>query len=238
MNHPPGADETRGPPRDALLILAGVAANRQKKFRLIHEMQDRGGFDVHLPNLPFRLGLRACALWLRHIIRTRFIPRGYSCIHVLNFIGGSFVFRMAAPALPEVPFGRIVYVRSPLQEQVPRRSVEKWSKPLVWLVAGKAVADMASQDINALPYPPSALQQGVLVERCPSALAIKLGLTRQSLPAAAWNHETMSPGTAEVLDVAVSHDDVYTDPQVLDQVHAFMMTGHFRREAIASAAGH
>jgi hypothetical protein len=218
------------PRRDALLVLVGVTAGVAERRHLHAALEDRQSFAVYLPALPFRLGLQACSRFLLDYMRKRILSRGHSAIHVLSYIGGGYVLRLAAPSPKEFPFGRMVFVRSPLQELVPRRAVERWSAPLVWLVKGKATTDMAKEDIMRLPLPEVGTERGLIVEMLPSAMARSLGLEQHAVPPSAWDHATLLPGATDAIGLEVSHDETYTDPALIEQVRAFITTGRFKRE--------
>ncbi|MFN4142528.1 hypothetical protein [Aestuariivirga sp.] len=217
-------------PRDALLVLVGVTAGRAERRHLRDVLESRHTFTVYLPALPFRLGLRACSRFLIRYLRTRILARGHQAVHVLAYIGGAYAMRLAAPSLGEFPLGRIVFVRSPLQELVPRYAVKRWSAALVWLTQGKATVDMAREDIMRLPLPAVGTERGLIVEMLPSAMARMLGLTPEAVPNTAWEHSTLLPGATDATQLEVSHDEAYSDPELIDQAHAFLTTGRFRRE--------
>lgn len=230
MTPAPGDADVEARHGEAIIVLVGITANRRKRKAVRQGLHRFHRFDVFVPCLPYRLGLRACATWLRIYLKVRVSRHRYKAIHVVNYIGGRFVFQLAVPLPFDGDLGRIVYVRSPIQERVPRQLVERYTALLVFLVKGLGVLELARSRMDGpLESPMSRQEQGVLVEQKPSHMARKLGLSQASVPRAAWDHSAMLVGASDVMDVSVSHDEAYSDPVVLSQIHAFVETGSFGR---------
>jgi hypothetical protein len=230
----PAAADEEGMHCEAVVVLVGITADRAKRKAVRRGLSRFRTSDVFVPCLPYRLGLTVCAVWLRTYLKVRVLPRRYKTIHFVNYIGGRFVFQLAAPFLSDAGLGRIVYIRSPLQERVPKRLVERYTAFLVLLAKGWGVLELARMRMDG-PWTSDKTQQeqGVLVEQEPSYLARKLGLSRAAVPRAAWDHSAMLVGASDVVDVSVSHDEAYSDPVLLSRIHEFVETGSFGRHEIA-----
>jgi hypothetical protein len=124
--------------------------------------------------------------------------------------------------------GRVLYDRGPIQEELPGVLVRRYTTAGVMLARGKTTTDLAAPWIQALPFPESELEQGLIIETAASRLARDLGLTPASPEPARWRPELLLPGASDVRRVDVSHDDVYTSPLFLDEAIHFLRTGRFQ----------
>ena len=220
MNRPPGN-------RTALVILVGITARRTQRRHLRSCYSAGGNLDVHLPYIPFALGLTFCRWWIASYLRWRVFGRDYVVIHFLNFIGGGYLFRALGRELQGQPIGRIVYVRSPIQEEIPRILAGRYGRLGLTLVGGRMMADLSTTWISRLPFPRAGGEKGLIVETGVSRLARSLGLERSRLPDSAWAAGTLLPGADDVLEVAASHDEIYDDDEVLAGVLTFIANGRF-----------
>lgn len=216
--------------RTAIVILVGVTGGRKQRRYLISFFTARTGFDVFLPCLPYALGLRACSGWCAAYLRRHVLNRGYLAIHFLNFIGGGYVFRSLGQTLADQRLGRVVYVRSPIQEQVPRLLAKRYTRPGLMFLGGKMMADLSSEWIRSLPFPPAGAEKGLMLEMGISRMAASLGLEFSSVPPAAWSAAELLPGADDVLEVTASHDEIYESDDALGQVVTFLDNGTFNHD--------
>ena len=222
-----GTSTSGNPAPEVLLVLVGVTARRQDRKRVAAYLKQHCTFDVRVPRVPYYFGLASAARWLVRYLAHEISP-GCKAIHVLNYIGGGFVFRSAGPHLSSVPIGCTIYVRSPIQEQVSRRLIDRFTRPLTLLFAGGSVVDLADLAINALPIPAEGGKTGLIVEQKASRLATRLGLSADSVPSSAWSHDRLLHGADDAVDLPVDHDEAYGSPVLLDQVLHFIAHGRFR----------
>lgn len=222
--------------RTALVVLVGITARRAQRRHLRSCFSAGGNLDIHLPYIPFALGLSFCRWWIASYLRRRVFDRGYIAIHFLNFIGGGYLFRALGQELEGQPIGRIVYVRSPIQEEIPRILAGRYGRVGLTLLGGRMMADLSTTWISQLPFPRAGGEKGLIVETGVSRLARSLGLERSRLPASAWAVETLLPGADDVLEVAASHDEIYDDEEVLAGVRTFIANGRFGRSGSRDAA--
>jgi hypothetical protein len=224
----PALGSSRGD-RDALVILVGVTADRRKRQYVEAYFQEQRCFEVFVPGMPQWLGLGFCRHWLRRYLHARLAGKDFGHVHFLNYISGGFVFRSIASDCDFLRLGRIVYDRAPIQEELPRLLATRYTTPGLVLARGKMLADLASERIHSLPFPGDTLEQGLIVEGLPSALAQQYGLSRNSPPPAAWDWDRLLPHAADVIELPLSHDDVYDSELFLSQANAFYAHGTFRR---------
>ena len=222
QNSVPGAGRSA-----ALVILVGITANRLQRSHLASYFKSQGDYDVYLPFIPYVLGLRLCGLWLGHVLNFKVFSRNYQRIHFVNFIGGGYVFRSLSQALQGRPLGRIVYVRSPIQEEVPRVLARRFTKTGLLLFRGKMLADLSADWITKLPFPRTSEAQGLVIETGTSRAALSLGIGRDTLPCNAWAHDVLLPGADDVIEVSASHDEIYEFRDMLAHVLQFLASGRF-----------
>ncbi|MGZ5532874.1 MAG: hypothetical protein ACXWEU_13545, partial [Methylomonas sp.] len=103
---------------EALVILAGITASRGDKFHLRDYYRRNTRFKVFLPNLCQYFGIRFAARLLCAFLKQNRLKDFKRC-HFICYISGGFVLRCASTAYLLPNLGRIVYLRSPLQERVP-----------------------------------------------------------------------------------------------------------------------
>lgn len=213
--------------KEALVILVGITADQMKRKYALRYFSRNLPHDVFLPELPQRLGVRWCAWRLnRYLAKTVRAPK-YHRVHFLNYISGGAIFRYLyrRRALPNA--GRVVYDRGPLQEEVPKALMKRHGRLVLWVAQGKMVTDLAGDWWEQLPFPRTLGEQGLLIEKGGSFLVKSLGITAEKVREEAWDHGRLLPGSADVLEVEESHDDVYTSPRVLAAMCQFLENGRF-----------
>jgi hypothetical protein len=218
--------------REAIVVLLGVTAGGRERRSLAGFFAGHG-LDPLIPSLAQWRGLRACCDALVRYWAGRVTPSGYRRVHVLAYISGGLIFRQSGSRLDLRNLGSVVYVRSPLQEQVPSRLLNGWGQwGLLLLPRGKMLLDLAAADFAALPYPGSHRPQGLLVEAHPSRLALRLGITADAVPPRTWEADGMLPEAGDVRTLPISHDEAYDSELLLSEVLHFARNGCFQsREA-------
>ena len=213
--------------KHALIILVGVTANRSKRARLNAFFSQAQEYDVFVPLLPQRLGLKYCVEWLRRYVSGTVVPLRYQRIDYLNYISGGLIFRHTIQTYANINTGRLVFIRGPVQENVPAALVTKLGKFLTRLIFGKMVFDLSEANLNSPPLPNAFRERGLIIEKGVSGLARFLGLTSEALPPDAWQPELLLPGATDWRTVPESHDEVYTSTIVLALVLGYFRDGKF-----------
>jgi hypothetical protein len=213
---------------DALVILVGVTANGRKRASVESRFRQATPCTVVCPRLPQWLGFRVCAFLLGRLLARLRDSGRFESVHFVNFISGGYLFRRAVPDCPGLPLGRVVYVRSPIQELVPPALAARLTRPGLLLVGGATLLTLAHPaPLARLPWPSDGMDQGLLVEERASQLARRLGLSRASTSPRDWDPDILLPGAAEVLSLAVSHDEIYDSPEMVAQAAHFLARGRF-----------
>ena len=216
---------------DLVVVVVGLTATRGKRRRARRYFSDVFGANVYLPWIPYALGLRASAAWLSFVVRRRLDRGEHTGLHLVAYIGGGVLVRQLHERGERWPIGRSVWDRGPPQEQVARRLVERVPTFLLTLTGFRSAVDISRVDFSRLPFPPSPLGAGLIVETRAAALARRLGigdvapaeLTPQAL-------EALLPGARAAITLPLSHDEVYDDRRFLDQAAHFLSTGSFLSE--------
>lgn len=215
----------------ALVILVGVTADEMKRISVGRYFERNSDYDVFVPDMPQRFGLRVCCRWLRRYLRNTVHVDNYECVNFLNYVSGGMVFRREMSRQPLANIGRVVYDRSPIQEEVARALVRKYTWFLLSLFKSHMIADVAGKWIYSLPYPESRGEQGLMIERGTPFMAKDLGINEEDIPREAWDPELMLPGAADVVSMPESHDEVFSSPAFLSVALRFFETGKFAEVA-------
>ena len=216
--------------KQALVILVGITADEMKRKYVYNFFSKNSPYDVYVPTLPQRLGVRFCAWRLHRYLMRNVKPRSYSRVHFFNYISGGVIYRSATDRWPLPNIGRVVYGRGPVQEAIPRELVNHYGRIKLWISQGKMITDLATDWLARLPYPTSLDEQGLTIETGVSALARSLAINPEDLPPEAWEPGKLLPGASSYINVAESHDQVYTSPRYLSTVLHFFNEGVFNTE--------
>lgn len=217
-----------------LIVLVGFTADASKQAQVKTFLSANSSYQVIVPDLPQTRGIRCCADWLdRYLLSERVFERHEIC-HFLNYISGGYIFRSASSRLDASKIGRVIYVRGPIQEAVPRALVRKYTWPILRFTQGRMITDLASNRLKDIPQSNLGTERGLVIETSPSAIARDLGLNAHSVPEGAWDVAKLLPGATDVLRVPESHDDVYSSPTMLGNCLAFFDTGRFASNTILS----
>jgi len=220
---PPGP-ETR---REALVVLPGITATPAKQAFLRAFLETHSGCDVFLPRLWQAVGIRGSAWQLHRFLRTRVEESRYAAVHFLSYISGGFILRAAMSRWPLANIGRLVHVRSPLQEQVPGRVISTYGRVAAFFLKGRMMFDLASPWKDELPFAKTRHSQGMILERGLSKMGAALGLKASDFEALRQNGGFIVPPVDETLIVPESHDEVYTSESLLGCVVHFIQSGKF-----------
>ena len=215
--------------KQALIILPGLTADKAKRDSMVHFFSDNSPYAVYLPNIPKRRSLKRCAQWLGAYLEQIVRPERYQGIQVLAFISGGFVFRKMSSNRPIRHLEHAVYIRSPIQELTLAQFRERHGYLLLWLLRGQLALDIVAINQDHLDFPSTGSGQGLIVETGISKLARSLGISRERVPAEAWEPGILLPGANDVIRVPESHDDVYTSTSVLGQALYFFAHRRFRK---------
>lgn len=208
---------------EALVVLPGITANAAKTAFLLEYFERHLAFPVFLPKLWQPLGIRGAARRL-HRFLAKIGP--FDRIHFLAYVSGGFILRAALP-VAGAPIGRLVYVRSPIQEEVPGRFIRQRGRLAAVLGGGRMLFDLSSGWKDDLPYPVPSGAQGLVIERGVSRLARKLGLDADDFDGLRHSPGFRIPAANETWEAAESHDDAYTSAALLARIARFLATGTF-----------
>ena len=213
--------------RDALVILPGITATREKEAFLKEYFDTHTDYEVFLPRLWQGLGIRGSARRLHRFMEARVKPAGYASVHFLSYISGGFILRAMLSRWPLPNIGRLVHVRSPLQEQVPGLVISMHGRVAAFLVKGWMMFDLASAWKDRLPFAQTAHPQGLILERGVSKMAVKLGLKDSDFDGIRNSGKFVVPAANETLVVPESHDEAYTSETMLGRMVSFFKAGKF-----------
>lgn len=212
---------------DALVILPGITATPAKQAFVKDFLGSATDYDVFLPRLWQALGIRASARQLHRFLRNRVQTARYASVHFLSYISGGYILREMLSRWPLPNVGRLVHIRSPLQEQVPGLVISTYGRMAALLMKGRMMFDLASPRKDELPFAATPHAQGLVVERGLSKLASELGLKDTDFDALRDAGKFVVPPVDETLIVPESHDEVYTSEALLGRVARFFTSGRF-----------
>lgn len=215
--------------KQALIILPGLTADQTKRDSMLHFFAENAPYAVYVPNIPKRRSLKRCAQWLAAYLDQIVRPERYQGIQVLAYISGGFVFRQMSSSRPLRHLEHAVYVRSPIQELTLEQFRARYGYLLLWMLRGQLALDIVALDQDHLEIPRTVSGQGLIVETGISKLAQTMGISREQIPAGAWEPGALLPGASDVIRVPESHDDVYTSTSVLGQALYFFAHRRFRK---------
>ena len=212
--------------REALVVLVGITAGRHDRKHVLRFFSQTSDYDVFVPALPYRKGLRESAEWFSYFLETNVMPRRYEKLHALVYIAGGLLLRCLSTR-PEPLFERMVYVRGPFQERVSGRLIQRIGRRLAGWLRGRAVIDMVDGWPSRLPRRQQGRHEGLIIETGRSRLARLLGIRNEDIPTESWDPEQMLPTAEAVFRIPESHDDVYTSDTVLAAALHFIHHGAF-----------
>lgn len=215
--------------KQVLIVLPGLTADRGKREFMLRFFSQDDSHAVYVANIPRRRGLSACALWLDGYLTAVVRPEHYHAVNVLAFISGGIVLRRMTVSRPIVNLSRVVYVRSPIQELTLHLLRERYGAPLLWILRGQLMLDVAAVDMEGLGYPSPTYGHGLIIETGISGMARSLGVGAEDVPTESWAPNGLLPGAEEVIHVPESHDDVYTSESLLAAAQHFFTHGSFHQ---------
>lgn len=213
------------PPRnDALIVLVGITANRADRSRLLRYFRTHTPYSVFVPTLCQYFGIRFAARRLCRFLKKPELS-AFSRYHVVCYISGGFILRAAANRCRLPVLGRIVYIRSPIQECVPKRVIERYGTLIAACLHGKMLFDLAADWKDDLPR--IEADDGYVIEQGVSSLAARLGLQARPFSPNPTSETLPIPSTSPVLLTPLSHDAIYSNDRLLAQIAGFLKTGRF-----------
>ena len=105
--------------KQALVILVGITAGEMKRTSAGRYFERNSGYDVYVPNMPKRFGVRVCSRWLRRYLRNTVQAGTYDRVNFLNYVSGGIVFRHELSRRPLANIGRVVYDRALFRRRCP-----------------------------------------------------------------------------------------------------------------------
>lgn len=202
-------------------MLVGITASRRKRRHLRRYLNAHWGFDVYVPDLPYRRPLGEVSIWYLDYLANVVKPERYDQLHGIAYIaGGTLLNQLMQGGTPL--FERLVCFRGPYQELVAARLVQRIGQMLAGLVGGKSTLDLADDVPSGVPWRRLARHEALVVEEGRSRMARWLGIDSADIPPQAWSTERLLPSAEAVLRIQKSHDDVYTDDAVLAAALAFI----------------
>ncbi|MBS3955174.1 MAG: hypothetical protein KGZ88_19655 [Methylomicrobium sp.] len=211
--------------RQALVLLTGITANSAKKSHLLSYFQQNSRFSVFLPGLCQYFGVKFAANQLVRFLDHHKLADFSKC-HFICYISGGLILRSALASQPLANTGRIVYIRSPFQELLPGLAIQKYGRLPTLIRYGKMLLDLTSQ----LKMEPAiaAAETGVVIERGLSASALQMGLKKSDFERYRHRSDFVMPPALETLTTPLSHDEVYTNDELLETLNRFIQSGHFK----------
>ena len=212
------------PRRESLIVLPGIMADRRKRSYVRHYFNSHCGYDVYVPDLPYRRPLPEVVTWFTAYLAEVVKPERYERLYGIAYLGGRILLRCMPPA--DVPrFECLVHFRGPYQEQVAARLVGRIGRTLSALIAGGTVLDLADGWPGCIPSRPFAPHEALIVEQGRSRLARWLGIHADDVAPESWSIENLLPTAEAALRVAESHDEVYTTNYILAAALEFIQHG-------------
>jgi hypothetical protein len=213
--------------KEALVILPGITATREKEAFLKNYFDTHTDYKVFLPRLWQGLGIRGSARRLHHFMEIHVKSADFASVHFLVYISGGFILRDMLSRWPLPNIGRLVHVRSPLQEQVPGLVISVHGRLAAFLTKGWMMFDLGSKWKDQLPFAQTVHPQGLILEKGVSKMAVKLGLKGSDFDEIRNSGRFIVPAANETLLVSESHDEVYTSVSLLGHMVGFFKTGKF-----------
>lgn len=220
------ASNRLAPYREALVVLVGITASRRARSHLRRYFGSHSGYDVFVPDLPYRRPLPEVAVWFADYLANEVRPQRYDKLHCIAYIAGSALLRSLPPDR-QPAFERMVCFRGPYQERVAASLVARIGGFLAGLVAGKSALDLAAGWPARFPERRHAGHEALILEEGRSRMARWLGIRASDIPPESWQGTKLLPGAEAVLLIPQSHDDVYTDDTVLAAALEFIRHGRF-----------
>jgi hypothetical protein len=213
--------------KEALIILPGITATPEKRMFVKKYFCKCMNCDVYLPSIWQTLGIRGAAGQLQRFMNSRIVPSRYELVHFLTYISGGFILRHMLWRRPQPNVGRLVHVRSPIQEQVPGLVIKKQGRVAAFMIRGLMMFDLSAAWRNQLPFAMTRHPQGLIIEKGVTELAAELGLKAEDFDRWRNGSEFKVPAVDETWLAAESHDEVYTSHALLGRIASFFKTGKF-----------
>ncbi len=215
-------------PDGPIIVVVGLTAGWHERRQARRYFEAVFGRRAFLPWIPYVFGLRVSAAWLSLRVRHRLKGRNRWRVHLVAYIGGGVLVRWLYAKGERWPIGRAVWDRSATQERVAPALAARIPGILLTLAGYRAIVDLSRAFAAALPFPPSELGSGLIVETELSALARRLGIANADLDLSQEALDALLPDATAVISLPLSHDDVYSDRRFLDEAAAFLITGRFK----------
>ncbi|MGZ8151984.1 MAG: hypothetical protein ACXW0Q_03620 [Methylovulum sp.] len=208
----------------ALVVLTGITADHVKKSQVLKYFQENSQFSVFVPTLCQYFGIGYAARQLVYFLKRHNLAFFSKC-HFICYISGGFILRCAIAAQPLENIGRVVYIRSPFQEQAPNLAIQKYGRLLAMLRYGKMLFDLASPLKNNLPL--VCAEDGLVIEHGISELALQLGLKNTDFDIYRNRADFVAPAAHEEWITELSHYEVYNNDELLETIARFIQSGSF-----------
>lgn len=209
--------------RTALIVLSGVRVTAKGR-RAIGEWLDGLPYDVFFPEFETEGGLEGCVEQLDAFIEANRL-REYGRLYAFTYIMGGWTLNLYLKDHELGNLVRVVYDRSPIQEQGPRVTMEN----LPWLMNmlyGRVVAD-----IRDTPYPPideQGREIGLIIES--RAMFYMRWHEDQVLASGPleWEPESFGQAHDDYTYVFLHHDEMYYSFDVVGpELEHFFEHGRF-----------
>jgi hypothetical protein len=195
----------------AVLVLPGLGMSR-KGIRAAKQWYPNQGFDVFIPEYQTKQGFRGNVAALRAYVEQHRLET-YEEVYAFVYLLGGWTLNRYLEQYPFFNLKKIVYDRSPYQEQAPRIVMEN----MPWLI-GKLFGTTVAE-LRDTPYPTlekGDRQIGIIVE-CKASFYIR------------WNREQLCPISDRDWSPAAfrqPHDDlIYTFLDHYEMYHRFDVIG-------------
>lgn len=214
--------------KEALVILTGITADRNKKSHAFDYFRENTDYQVFLPWICQFCGIDWAARQLVWFLKRNKIERFSRC-HFICYVSGGFILRQAFRFESLANLGRIVYLRSPFQEAVPELAIKQFGSIAAAFNNGKMLFDLAAHDKDRLPA--IGAEDGVILEKGVSDMAAQLGIRADQFEAYCHSKAFCLPPSKAVFYTELSHDQVYTSDALLARMADFLKSGCFADNA-------
>jgi hypothetical protein len=213
--------------RGAVLVLSGVRVT-SKGRRAIREWLSSLSYDAYFPDFDTDGGLAGCVDQLDAFIE-RHRLREYGQLYAFTYIMGGWTLNLYLRENEIANLTRVVYDRSPIQEQGPRVSLESLPRTINFLY-GPVVAD-----IRDTPYPPNRME-GVEIGMIIESRAMGFLIRRKDRVLAngplEWEPESFNQDHDDFTYVYLTHDEMYYSfDQIGPELEHFYEHGRFTDDA-------
>ena len=214
----------------AILVLPGLNM-LSKGYRAAKDWYPRQAYDVFIPEYLSKDGLDGSVNNLEKFIDDNGL-KAYKEVYAFTYLMGAWTLNRYLEVHEFPNLKKIVYVRSPYQEQAPRIVLE--NIPLIiHMLFGRAV-----DDLRDTPYPPiekGRREIGIIVENRAAPYIRRHRDQLTPLSEKDWTPEAFNQPHDDLMYVFLHHNEMYHRFDVIgEELLSFFETGRFTSKAARS----